>query len=142
LLLENSTANKVFVLSSMVASDLASSPFNLVLYIVNYGVFSKWTALLTKLFICFRITSSGCMEFRRRWRQMASQLRFLRPQYQQHGVNRGEQWGGLFALPILKLICNATTSEITKVSVILKMPRYPLIRISLKICHRTIRTWW
>jgi hypothetical protein len=32
LLLENSTANKVFVLSSMVASDLASSPFNLVLY--------------------------------------------------------------------------------------------------------------
>ena len=33
----------------------------------------------------------------------------------------------VFALPILKLICNATTSEITKVSVILKMPRYPLI---------------
>ena len=40
-LLENSTANKVFVLSSMVASDVASSPFNLVLYIVNYDVFSK-----------------------------------------------------------------------------------------------------
>ena len=43
-LLENSTANKVFVLSSMVASNVASSPFNLVLitiYIVNYGVFSK-----------------------------------------------------------------------------------------------------
>ncbi len=26
-------------------------PFNLVLFIVNYGVFSKWMALLTKLFI-------------------------------------------------------------------------------------------
>ena len=55
---------------------------------VNHGVFRKINVVINKIIHCVRITSSECMEFRIRWRQMASQLRFLRPQYQQHGVNR------------------------------------------------------
>jgi hypothetical protein len=127
-LLENSTANKVFVLSSMVASDVASSPFNLVLYIVNYGVFSKWTALLTKLFIA---SESPVRDV---WNSVEGDVKWLlNCDFYGHNISNmastAENSEEVFALPILKLICNATTSEITKVSVILKMPRYPLIRV-------------
>ena len=60
---------------------------------------------------------------------MASQLRFLRPQYQQHGVNRRQPRRTVRRSLPCQSSRNATTSEITKVSVILKMPRYPLIRV-------------